>query len=218
MTWTVEHVRARASELHAWDVPEPAARLVRVCEATGPAVVLGSTQRLDAVDHDACAAMGFEVVRRRSGGGAVLVVPGDVIWVDVVVPGGDPLFVADVGRSFEWLGRVWVATLAGFGVRGTAHRGGLVCTRWSRQICFAGVGPGEVVDSTGAKVVGIAQRRTRAAARFQCAALLAWDPAPLVRALGLPTEAAAEVAGAAAPLAGPVSGSALLAQLVHNLP
>ena len=59
------------------------------------------------------------------------------------------------------------------------HRGGLVATPWSRQVCFAGLGPGEVTVA-GRKVVGVAQRRTRHGARFQVAALLRWDPAALV--------------------------------------
>ena len=41
-------------------------------EASGPAVVLGSTQPEATVDAGAAAAAGLDVVRRRSGGGAVL--------------------------------------------------------------------------------------------------------------------------------------------------
>jgi hypothetical protein len=45
-------------------------------------------------------------------------------------------------------------------------------------------------------VVGIAQRRTRESALFQCAVNLRWDPAPLVRALGLPEAAIGDLADA----------------------
>jgi len=72
------------------------------------------------------------------------------------------------------------------------HAGALCRTQWSRTVCFAGLGPGEVTLG-GAKVVGMAQRRTRAGALFQCAALRAWDPARLVTLLGLPPHAAAEL-------------------------
>ena len=51
---------------------------------------------------------------------------------------------------------------------------------WSDVVCFAGLGPGEVRNQAGAKVVGMSQRRTREAARFQCAALARWDPKALV--------------------------------------
>ena len=132
--------------------------------------------------------------------------PGDVLWVDVLLPAGDPLWEDDVGRSFHWLGRAWVDALASLDVAGAWHDGPLVCTPWCRQVCFAGIGPGEVtVDDR--KVVGLAQRRTRAGALFQCAALLRWDPEEMVHFLDLGSEAAAELPTLAAAL--PVDGAEL---------
>ncbi len=224
--WSVQRVRGGAAELHALGLPEGPARLVRVLEVDRPALVLGSTQSPALADAGACAAAGVEVVSRRSGGGAVLVEPGAMVWVDVVVPAGDPLWSVDVGRAFLWLGESWSRALGGLGAGVPAlrvHRGALVCPDpWGRLVCFAGVGPGEVVvdDSRGAKVVGMAQRRTRAGALFHCAVPLAWDPTALVALLALSADergaAGAQLAGAVAPLAGaaPVEVvSALLAQL-----
>ncbi len=131
--------------------------------------MLGSTQAPIAVD-------GIEVCRRRSGGGAVLVHPGDVLWIDVLLPRHDRLWDDDVGRAAHWLGEAWRDAL---GV-GVVHTGGMVRSSWSSLICFAGVGPGEVLVD-GAKVVGISQRRTRAGARFQCVVLRTWDPTELAR-------------------------------------
>jgi lipoate-protein ligase A len=170
-------------------------RSVRVLTVDGPALVLGSTQPAPA---PSAALAGVDVVRRRSGGGAVLLRPGETVWVDVVVPAGDALWSDDVGRAFWWLGEVWAAAL-GLGA-GAVHRGPLVSSRWSRAVCFAGVGPGEVVAGAGGKVVGIAARRTRGWARFQCAVPLAWDAGAYVALLGLPPEAGADLAGAAAPV------------------
>ena len=45
-------------------------------------VVLGSTQRTDILSTEALAASGVAVVRRRGGGGAVLLRPGDHLWID----------------------------------------------------------------------------------------------------------------------------------------
>ncbi len=219
-TWPVEHRVAPAGELHAAEVPVGSGRQVWVQEATGPAVVLGSTQPLTDVDQGAVAAAGVDVARRRSGGGAVLVEPGGVVWVDVVVPPHDPLWDDDVGRAARWVGDAWVRALAAVGVGdGQVHRGGLVTTPWSRQVCFGGLGPGEVTVG-GRKVVGVAQRRTRAGARFQCAALLRWEPARLVALLALDADRrrAAEVDLEGRAVALPVGAAALGDAFLAALP
>jgi lipoate-protein ligase A len=187
--WDVRHRRGAPTDLfdHEWGDR----RTVWVLEPTWPAVVLGSTQPASVLRP------GTPAVRRRSGGGAVLMEPGGLVWVDVFVPAGDPLWEVDVGRAFAWLGQAWVRAL---GRAGHAHAGPLVTTPWSRLVCFAGLGPGEVVVD-GAKVVGMAQRRTRAGALFQCAALLDWQPVRLLDRLALSDEerrrGAAELAGVA---------------------
>jgi hypothetical protein len=138
-----------------------------------------------------------------------------VLWADIVLPAGDPLWVDDVGKASYWLGDVWVAALAGAGAPGAhVHRGPLVRTEWSATVCFAGLGPGEVTVE-GRKVVGISQRRTRAWARFQCAALRRWDPELLTRLLvpPPPLEALAQVAAG-----GGVSLEALADGFVAALP
>ena len=195
--------------------PDPAVRAVWVVEVTDTAVVLGSTQSPEAV------VPGQPALRRRSGGGAVLVEPGGLVWVDVLVPAGDPLWAPDVGRAFAWLGRTWAEALGDVGVReARVHDGPLVTTPWSRLVCFAGLGPGEVTVG-GAKVVGLCQRRARAGALFQCAALLDWRPERLLDRLVLPADqrerAAAELAGVARPLDG-VAPDALLAAFLDRLP
>jgi lipoate-protein ligase A len=216
LSWAVSRETGAAADFHAREVPTPAERAVWCLEPDRPALVLGSTQRDATVDREACARAGVEVVRRRSGGGAVLLVPGDVLWVDVVVPAGDPLWADDIGVAAQWLGDAWAAALAATGVDGaTVHRGPLVRAPWSDVVCFAGLGPGEVTVA-GRKVVGISQRRTRHAARFQCAAALAWDPAALVALLSPPRPTAADLADVAAGV--PVAADALASALVVALP
>ena len=174
--WDVRRRRGAPAELfhHEW----PDRRTIWLLEPTEIAVVLGSTQPDDVV------VTGTPAVRRRSGGGAVLMEPGGLVWVDVFLPAGDPLWEVDVGRAFGWLGRAW-ADAVGAGAR--AHEGPLVSSEWSTLVCFAGLGPGEVTVD-GAKVVGISQRRTRAGALFQCAALLEWRPERLLERLALTDE------------------------------
>ena len=178
MTFPVHRVAGTASELHLRDLPGE--RGVWVFEVSQPALVLGSTQPM--VDGH-----GIEVVRRRSGGGAVYVEPSGTLWVDVVVPRGDELWDDDVGRATYWLGEAWARAV---GDGAVVHRGPMVRSEWSDLVCFAGLGPGEVTVE-GRKVVGISQRRTRAAARFQCVAYETWNVDPLVAlvAPGAPIEA-----------------------------
>jgi lipoate-protein ligase A len=194
--------REDAATFHARPLPDPLRREVWVCESVGTALVLGSAQPDEVVDRVACAGAGIDVVRRRSGGGAVLVEPGSLLWVDVLLPADDVLWDDDVGRAFLWLGEAWAGALADLGGATTVHRGALQRTRWSDLVCFAGLGPGELTDPAGRKVVGISQRRTRAGARFQCAALGAWDPGGLVALLALTSDerdaVGAELASAAA--------------------
>lgn len=217
--WEVTWERGPAAGFHGRPLPSPPTRAVQVLEVERPALVLGSTQAEAEVDHAALARTGADLVRRRSGGGAVLLDPGGSVWVDVVLPRHDPLWSDDVGVAFHWLGRAWAAALASLGVPAEAHEGGLVTTRWSRLVCFAGLGPGEVTVGS-AKVVGIAQRRTREGARFQCAVLHRWEPTATLSLLALAPgerhEAAAELAGVAAGV--DRSSSAVVGALVEHLP
>jgi lipoate-protein ligase A len=166
--WSVEHHVGSAADLHQLVVP--AARSLLVLEVTRPAMVLGSTQSDDVVDHRAASAAGVDVVRRRSGGGAVLLVPGEHVWLDVVLPADDPLWVHDVETSSWWLGEAWAAAIAGVAPAGSpldVHRHGVTDRELGRRVCFAATGPGEV-SVGGRKLVGLSQRRTREVARFQC--------------------------------------------------
>ena len=58
--------------------------------------MLGSRQTPELVDADACARENIEIVRRRSGGGVVFLVTGEHIWLDIVIPRTDELWVDDV--------------------------------------------------------------------------------------------------------------------------
>lgn len=215
MIWAVERRSLAPSAFHALALPEPLTRTVWVCDATVPALVLGSTQPDALVDAAACARAGVEVVRRRSGGGAVLVVPGDLLWVDLLLPRADPLWQDDVEAASHWVGDLFAEVLAQHGLAAVVHRGGLEPARWGREVCFAGLGPGEVAVG-GAKVVGVAQRRSRHGARFQCAVLHRWDPEALLSLLHLPSAVGADLTDVAAGLSPPPER--LLATLLDRLP
>jgi lipoate-protein ligase A len=160
-----------------------------------PAIVLGSTQDSDVVDAEQAAHNGVDVVRRSSGGGAVIVAPAAQVWLDVWIPRDDPLWDDDVIRSSWWLGETWVRALEQLGASGlTVHRGRATRSDWADVVCFAGVGPGEVTAGT-AKVVGMAQRRTRHGARLHSMALVEWKPACVLALLSRDHERAGLIRG-----------------------
>ena len=186
-SWAVASQTGAASELHAASADalndDAGGRLVRILDADRRALVLGSNQAESLFDAGALARAGVDTARRRSGGGAVLVGPGEVLWVDLIIRRGDRLWDDDVGRAAWWVGRAWTRALAAAGAgAGEVWTGPLRRTAWSPAICFAGLGPGEVTVA-GAKVVGVSQRRTPRAALFQTAALLRWRPADYVALL-----------------------------------
>jgi hypothetical protein len=217
--WVVERSRGPAAELHGRELVGPVERTVSVFTVDRPALVLGSTQPDSHVDQAALAAGAVDLVRRRSGGGAILLVPRTSLWVDVVVPRADKRWDDDVARAFHWLGWAWQAALFDLGVAATVHTGAVLTGRWSPLVCFAGLGPGEV-SAGGRKVVGISQRRSRAGARFQCLVHRRWEPGPLLHLLALDE---AERARAAADLADVATGldrppSEVVDALVAHLP
>lgn len=126
----------------------------------------------------------------------MIVGPDLTLWIDVLVPRGHRLWDDDIGRASWWVGDVWAEALAdvgaGAGLIGSVHRGSMETSELSRLVCFAGLGPGEVVvtgaDAVVSKAVGISQRRTRDWARFQCALSRRWD-GPLHRAVVRSVEA-----------------------------
>jgi lipoate-protein ligase A len=148
------------------------------------AVVIGSGQRCASVDAAEARRRNLPVLRRRSGGGAVLVSRADLLWIDVVVARDDPLWDPDVARAFDWLGRAWQRTLATCGIDGELYGGRHDPGRWGSLVCFAGRGPGEVFVE-GRKVVGLSQRRTKHCARFQSGLLRRWDPEKLAGLLAV---------------------------------
>jgi lipoate-protein ligase A len=216
LSWRLARSHGDAGAFHAAE-PEPV-RSATFHTVERPTLVLGSAQADEAVDPAAVAALGsgIAVVRRRSGGGAVLLVPGEFVWLDLVLPAGDPLWSDDVGRAMEWVGELWLRAVCELGVRhASVHRGGLVPSAWSRAVCWAGVGTGEVMLE-GAKLVGISQRRTRAYARFQTMCHLAWRPEWVSALVAEPRPTVPDLSGLAACV--PADEDAVVAALTAALP
>lgn len=154
-------------------------------EVEHPVVVLGSTQPSSIVDAESARRSGILVSRRRSGGGAVLLLPGAQVWADLWLPRGDPLWSDEPRMSVVVAGEWWARSLdvAGAGLL-KVHRGPSIPALGSEVVCFAGVGPGEVC-SEGRKLVGLAQWRSREGALVHGCAYRRWEPGRLVDLLSL---------------------------------
>ena len=173
--WVAGSPRGTVAELHALDLPVDG-RGVHLMDATRPTIVLGSAQAESLVDPAAASAAGWDVTRRRTGGGLVALDPDEVIWIDLMVPLGDPLWHPDVVRAFDWVGRAWADALRDVGLSVEVATATPAADRdLGRVVCFASTGAGEVLLD-GRKLVGISQRRTRAGARFQCLVHRRWQP------------------------------------------
>ena len=211
--WTILDSHGDAGAFHA-RTPEPV-RSVTFHTVDRPTLALGSAQSSSDVDHRVAAAIGVDVVQRRSGGGAVLMLPGEFVWMDVVVPAGDPLWLDDVGVAMHFVGQWWSAALASLGVSGRVHTDPMVRTEWSSQVCFAGVGAGEVMQASG-KLVGISQRRTRQLARFQTMCHLRWRPEFVAALVAAPRPSASALAPAVSCVA--ASAERIRSALVDHRP
>ncbi len=221
--WTILDSHGDAGAFHA-GTPEPA-RSVTFHTVDRPTLALGSAQTSSDVDHRVAAALGVDVVQRRSGGGAVLMLPGEFVWMDVVIPAGDRRWNDDVAAAMIWVGEWWVEALATLGVRGQVHADRLIRDEWSAQVCWTGVGTGEVLagkpvgEPAGkpvGKVVGISQRRTRELARFQTMCHLRWHP-ELVAALVAPSRPTAVELAACAQVV-PATVDAVRTALLATVP
>jgi lipoate-protein ligase A len=176
--WHVAHRKGTAGDLHVLDLP--VGRSINVMMPTSPALVLGSTQLSSLIDTQTATAAGVDVCQRRTGGGVVFVHPEHSVWLDIVIPRDDRLWVDDVSRSSSWLGKAFVAALTSCDVTDiSVYSGDMMRGDIGAVVCFASAAPGEVFVSTSnaqEKVVGISQRRGRHGARFQCILYRRWAP------------------------------------------
>ena len=167
----VVEVWSPAATLHAWDPPLEPVLTVRRCRSADTAVVLGSRQGPELLDPEALALAGVDLVRRSSGGGLVMVDDKLAVWVDVWIPSRTGSVTDDVRASMNLIGQAWVGALTAverdLDARLEVHAGGVTRGAWEELVCFAGLGPGEVLLD-GRKLVGLSQRRSRDWSRIQC--------------------------------------------------
>ncbi len=131
---------------------------VYVARVETPTLVLGGHQSRSALSP--LSVSRTPVRRRRGGGGLVLLRPND-LWIDWWIPHDDARWSYDVRVSSLLVGSWWASALRARTAQPVSvHSGALEGIDAHRVVCFAGRGPGEVFVSDR-KAVGLTQWRVR---------------------------------------------------------
>lgn len=163
-TTAVEAEQQRIGELSGAAVTTP--RWL-ICRYAAPAIIVGRSQRLDPDQLARAARQQLPLVRRKSGGGAVMAGP-EMLSLSVFLPHQHPISRANAVVAYNWLGDVWREVLA------EHHIESRICAvgeaRQSQQqardagadwACYSSVSHGELLTMDGRKLLGIAQIRNR---------------------------------------------------------
>lgn len=152
------HMQRDAAELAAMQ-PGDAPRLT-LYSWSPPAVSLGFMQNAaNLLDLAACRRAGVDVVRRPTGGRAIL--HWEEITYAIVAPSSDPRFGTTLPETHARIGACLAAGLRRLGVDAALSRPALDPERrLLRAPCFASPGRAELLVQ-GRKLLGSAQRRTR---------------------------------------------------------
>jgi|TARA_B100001094_G_scaffold125504_1_gene121485 lipoate-protein ligase A len=180
--WNIEIKRSETALAHEANLDEWLTPTIWVIEPRDTCLVLGKSEREKPfLNLNYLKEKGINLTTRQSGGGAVLVAPNDILWVDVFVPQSSNFWENDITKASIWVGGIWHDALKRLDVASYLYEGKFERSRASDLVCFAGKGPGEILIDEK-KILGISQRRSRLGARFQCALIINWKPEHLIGA------------------------------------
>jgi lipoate-protein ligase A len=141
---------------------EGAPTTVRFYGWSPPALSVGYGQSLEQeIDLRQCTALGIDVVRRPTGGRAVL--HDHEVTYSVVISGDDPLVSAGVLAAYLTISRAMIRGLWYLGINAELlplRRGSPLPSHQASPVCFATPSSYEVAVR-GRKIIGSAQRRAR---------------------------------------------------------
>lgn len=153
-----------------------------------PCITLGYGQKSSDVDFERLAASGWQLVRRQTGGSAVLHV--DELTYTVALPAGDDLARLDIIESYRQISRALVSGLLRLGLEAeaTPNRSHQVP---DGPVCFDSPSIYEITAG-GRKLVGSAQARRKAGILQHGSLPLSGDLGQICDALAFADEAARE--------------------------
>ncbi len=158
---------------------------LRLYAWTPPCLSLGRAQSGDEVDRAACARDGIHVVRRATGGQAILHT--DELTYSVTASPHEPRLAGDILASYRRLSQALLAALQYLGV----HAQSRPMQRQARDthtVCFETPSHYELTSSDGRKLVGSAQMRAREAVLQHGTLPLVGDIARICRYLAEPPD------------------------------
>src|SRR3990167_5856099 len=162
-----------------------------------PCLIYGRRGGDNAAAHGRAALLYYATTQRRSGGGAVLAGPW-MLGLNLLLPAEHPCAALSHVQAFNWFGRAWQQALADLGI---AH--------------------GELLDTEGRKVLGMAQYRGRWGTLLSAGLLTAttpWEELEFIHTGQRPECSALHTLTAPLPqLDTPVARQALLACLLNHL-
>ena len=121
-----------------------------------PSISLGQSQRMRTVDEAACRANGVDVVRRPTGGLAILHT--DELTYSLSLPIAHPIAEGDVMTSYRRIAGAIIATLKHLGVSDASADAVAKENKAKGPVCFEAPSDYEVIGG-GKKLVGSAQWR-----------------------------------------------------------
>ena len=148
------------AELAAQVAERKSPSIVRIYSWPCPSLSLGRHQKADSLlDSERCRRDGIEIVRRPTGGKAILHSVGDITY-SVIAPINQPPFSTDVLASYAAVSEALVAGLGMLGIRVSVRDSAPVWPETGVEFgCFESPGRHEVYWA-GRKLVASAQRRT----------------------------------------------------------
>ncbi|GGK74586.1 lipoate--protein ligase family protein [Amphritea balenae] len=131
------------------------------------AIIMGCSQRPDEQQSARSMAAGLPIMRRNSGGGAVLAGPW-MLSISVFIPTEHLIAQQNIIQIFGWLEQIWIAALEKCNVpcKGVDkalidHSKEVSESQNLKWACYASLSHGEVVSEDGRKLVGLAQIRKK---------------------------------------------------------
>jgi len=157
---------------------------LRLYQWNPPCLSLGYSQRINGINLEACTRLGLDVVRRLTGGRAVL--HDRELTYSLVFPIDHPLGKKSVSEVFHEINLCLIRGLKSIGVEGSLGmfkvKHNKIRDNMPSNFCFLQPRSDDI-GAAGRKLVGSAQRRLQKAILHHGSILLSWDPERLLAIL-----------------------------------